>query len=237
MNQKTVLIVEDEQKLALLLQDYLTHAGYLSHCIYRGDLVIAWLHHNQADLVILDLMLPGTDGITLCHDIRKFSSIPIIMASAKVTEIDRLTGLDIGADDYLCKPYSLREMMSRVNALFRRSDIQTTERQLSKASTIGPFTCDSDKMSIYLNSHLLKLTTVEFRLLSYLLQHPDTVFSRDELLNNIYDDYRLVADRTIDTHIKNLRRKIQQIIADDVIQSIYGAGYKLVLPINSKRHL
>ena len=232
MTQKTVLIVEDEQKLALLLQEYLTHAGYLSHCISHGNLVIPWLQTNQADLVILDLMLTGIDGITLCDEIRRFSSIPIIMASAKVTEIDRLTGLDIGADDYLCKPYSLREMMSRVNALFRRSDIKTSERKQTKISTIGPFTCDSDKMCIYLNSHLLKLTTVEFRLLSYFLHHPEIVFSRDELLNNIYDDYRLVADRTIDTHIKNLRRKIQHIMAGDVIQSVYGAGYKLAIPIN-----
>ncbi|WP_202904934.1 response regulator [Neptunomonas antarctica] len=231
MTQKTVLVVEDEKKLARLLQEYLEQAGYATHCLHDGNQVEPWLDEHQADLLILDLMLPGVDGVTLCRQIRSHSSIPIIMASAKVTEDERLTGLDTGADDYLCKPYSLREMVARVNALFRRSEAVLLPPDRSANQQIGLFSCNSETMSIQVHGHLLNLTLVEFRLLNYLLHNPDVVFSRDELLNQIYSDYRLVTDRTVDTHIKNLRRKIQQIIQhQEVILSIYGVGYKLLLP-------
>ena len=231
MNKKTVLIVEDEKKLAQLLQEYLEQAGYATHCLHDGNHVLPWLADQQADLIILDIMLPGTDGINLCNSIRDYSTVPIIMASAKVTEEDRLTGLITGADDYLCKPYSLREMVARVQALFRRCDSALSQPPKNLSQAIGPFSCDPNKMSIHLCDQLLSLTAVEFRLLSYLLNHPEITFSRDELLNQMYDDYRLVTDRTIDTHIKNLRKKIQQIIpTPEVIQSVYGVGYKLLVP-------
>jgi len=230
MENKKILIVEDELKIAQLLQEYLSAAGFVCECLDDGDLVQPWLSKNWADLIILDLMLPGTDGITLCQQIRAHSAIPIIMASAKVTEGDRLTGLDLGADDYLCKPYSFREMVARVNAVFRRSAIQVPVLDLPVELTVGPFHCEVEKMRIELHSQLLELTVVEFRLLLHFIKNPQVVFSRDELLNNIYDDYRLVADRTIDTHIKNLRQKMsKQIPEKDFIQSVYGAGYKLVV--------
>ncbi len=231
MNKKTILIVEDEIKLARLLQEYLEQANHLTHCLHDGNQVIPWLAQHQADLIILDIMLPGIDGITLCNSIRDHSSVPIIIASAKITEEDRLKGLTTGADDYLCKPYSLREVVARVQALFRRCGTISPQSSHTLSQTVGPFSFDSNKMTVHLCNQSLSLTAVEFRLLSYLLHHPEIAFSRDELLNQMYDDYRLVTDRTIDTHIKNLRRKIEQVISTpEVIQSVYGVGYKLRIP-------
>lgn len=232
---KTVLIVEDELKLAQLIRDYLDQARYETHCLHDGSPVLTWLKNNHADLIILDVMLPNVDGISLCKKIRDVSSAPVIMASAKITETDRLTGLNCGADDYLCKPYSMRELVARVDAMFRRYEIISGNAPSSLIKKkFGPFTLDEQKNYLYFDGEQLSLTTVEFRLLSYLLQHPEISFSRDELLNQIYDDYRFVSDRTIDTHIKNIRRKIQKINSDEeVIFSVYGVGYKLIVPSQS----
>lgn len=229
---KTVLIVEDEKKLACLIQEYLEQAGYRAACLYEGNSVLSWLAENQADLIILDVMLPGIDGISLCQKIRDDFAVPIIMGSAKITESDRLNGLENGADDYICKPYSMRELVARVTAMFRRYEIITEQaRPLVASKIIGPFTLNLQKQSISVNNLQLALTLVEFRLLSHLLKSPEVPFTRDELLNKIYDDYRFVTDRTIDTHIKNIRRKIQRAdVTTEVIHSVYGVGYKLVLP-------
>ncbi|OMH25779.1 response regulator [Motiliproteus sp. MSK22-1] len=226
-NQQRILIVEDEVKLALVLEEFLQQAGYASHCLHDGDQVIPWLNEHRADLVILDLMLPGTDGITLCRQIREQSDIPIIMATAKVDEVDRLKGLEIGADDYLCKPFSLKEMVARVKVILRRTGTQS-EAVADKTTSI--FKIDQAKMTIHIHQKPLDLTPVEFRLLNHLLSQQEVVFSRNDLLDVIYDDYRLVCDRTIDSHIKNLRKKIQTSLPDqEVIHSVYGVGYKLDL--------
>ena len=231
-HNKTILIVEDEQKLAQLMREYLEQAGYSTASLYDGRSVLLWLAENSADLIILDVMLPGIDGISLCQKIRDDLAIPIIMASAKISESDRLSGLNNGADDYICKPYSMRELVARVNAMFRRYKIISEQSLISSTpKEIGPFTLNQQKQSLSLNTQHLPLTVVEFRLLSHLLKHPEVPFTRDELLNQIYDDYRFVTDRTIDTHIKNIRRKIQQAdIETEIIHSVYGVGYKLALP-------
>lgn len=221
---RTILVVEDEQKLALLLQDYLEAAGYRVHCLFRGDEVLSWLEVQKADLIILDLMLPGRDGIDLCREIRRSSGVPIIMSTARVEEADRLQGLDTGADDYVCKPYSLREMVARVRAVLRRLE----QRPVPDAGTeVAGFAIDPARMLIRVQGEPLELTRVEFRLLRHLLEHPGVVFSRDALLNVMYDDYRLVSERTIDSHIKNLRRKLEPWFPEQQpIQSVYGAGYR-----------
>jgi len=222
--QAQILLVEDEPKIASLLSDYLEQAGYDTQHLDRGDGVIDVIKADPPDLILLDIMLPGVDGLTLCREIRAFSAVPIIMLTARVEELDRLLGLELGADDYICKPFSPREVMARIKALLRRV-------QLSQASTATPIkglVLEPDNYRALLDGRDLGLTVVEFRLLSQLYSQPGRVFSREQLLNQLYDDHRVVTDRTVDSHIKNLRRKIQQIAPGrNLIRSIYGVGYRL----------
>lgn len=221
--QKHVLIVEDEAKLSQLLKEYLEQSGYQSFSIDHGLDVIPWLQRNKTDLILLDLKLPGRNGMDICKDVRQFSNVPIIMLTAQVEEIDRLLGLEIGADDYVCKPYSPREVIARIKALFRRLDSQSTATFES-----ARFEVDAERYEIHLNGKLLDITPVEFRLLTTLLNKPGKVFSRAQLMEQLYDDHRIVTDRNVDSHIKNLRKKIANLVpGEEVIVSIYGVGYKV----------
>jgi len=221
--QKHVLIVEDEAKLSQLLKEYLEQSGYQSFSIDHGLDVIPWLQRNKTDLILLDLKLPGRNGMDICKDVRQFSNVPIIMLTAQVEEIDRLLGLEIGADDYVCKPYSPREVIARIKALFRRLDSQSTATFES-----ARFEVDAERYEIHLNGKLLDITPVEFRMLTTLLNKPGKVFSRAQLMEQLYDDHRIVTDRNVDSHIKNLRKKIANLVpGEEVIVSIYGVGYKV----------
>lgn len=217
MTQK-ILIVEDTKELAQLLNDYLVHAGFTPHCLYEGSSVIDWVRQYQPKLILLDLMLPGRDGIEICREIRSFSQVPIIMVTARVEEQARLTGLDIGADDYICKPFSPREVVARVKAVLRRSHGVAAETKILHL--------DPEKYQVHLDGKLLSLTVVEFHLLSMLASNPGRVFSRNQLIEKIYPDRRIVSDRTIDSHIKKLRRKISEVHDKELIHSVYSAGYK-----------
>ncbi|MCC8366437.1 two-component system response regulator BaeR [Xenorhabdus sp. PB61.4] len=220
--QYTVLIVEDEPKLGQLLVDYLQTANYQTQWLVRGDEVVAHVQQRQPDIILLDLMLPGLDGLSVCREIRKFSDIPIVMMTAKTEEIDRLLGLEIGADDYVCKPYSPREVIARVKTILRRC-----YRPQDIVSEQGALTIDENHFQARYLERVLDLTPVEFRLLKIISSQPGRVFSRDQLLNNLYNDHRIVNDRTIDSHIKNLRRKLEQLDEDkSFIRSIYGLGYR-----------
>lgn len=223
-DSKLILIVEDEPKIADLLRDYLQQSGYTTHWLDNGDLVDDWARKNNPDLVLLDLMLPGKDGVTVCRELRAYSEVPIIMVTAKVDEIDRILGLELGADDYVCKPFSPREVVARVNATLRRTALRTTD----STSPYPGLTIDNDKFAASIGEHALDLTPVEFRLLALLASQPGRVFSRNSLMERIYLDGRIVSDRTVDSHIKNLRHKIQEAVGnDEMIRSIYGVGYKL----------
>lgn len=224
MNRETstILIVEDEPKLAELLGDYLTAANYESHWISHGDHVVDWVRLECPDLILLDVMLPGRDGLSICKEIRSFSSVPVIMITARVEEIDRLLGLELGADDYVCKPFSPREVIARVRAVLRRS----TARQEISTSYRG-LRIDPEKYQASINNIDLDLTPVEFRLLSQLAEQPGRVYSRAQLMGQIYTDDRIVSDRTIDSHVKNLRQKLECACDEDIVRSIYGVGYKL----------
>lgn len=217
-----ILIVEDEEKIASLLSDYLQQiGGYRTSWLSRGDEVLDWLEQNQAALVILDVMLPGMNGMEVCKAIRRQSDIPILMATARVEEIDRLLGLELGADDYLCKPVSPREVVARVKAILRRTQRSAPEQH--DVLTIHP-----QNYQVIYKQQDLALTPVEFSLLQHLHQHVERVFSRQQLLDLIYSDHRIVSDRTVDTHIKNIRRKLEQIDPESVrIESVYGVGYRL----------
>jgi two-component system, OmpR family, response regulator BaeR len=222
--QTRILIVEDEPKLAQLLADYLTTAGYHTQIIGDGREVTPVLKSAHFDLMLLDLMLPGRDGLEVCKEVRAFSSIPIVMVTARVEEIDRLLGLELGADDYICKPFSPREVVARVKAILRRSPQQVQAQVDSKLKI------DEAQFKATLNGQALDLTPVEFRLLKTLSASPGRVFSRQQLLNTLYEDHRVVTDRTVDSHVKNLRRKLQQAHpGDELIDSIYGVGYRFTL--------
>jgi two-component system response regulator BaeR len=218
-----ILVVEDEPKLAQVLVDYLSAAQYRTHWLSGGMPVVAWVRRNEPDLILLDIMLPGRDGVSLCRDIRGFSDVPIIMVTARVEEVDRLVGLNTGADDYICKPFSPREVMARIGAIFRRID------RLAQAQVPDQgFRVDPDRLEIRFDGQLLDLTATEFRLLSGLVSSPGRVFSRDHLLECLHDDGRAMTDRTVDSHIKNIRRKLDQIAPTrELIVSVYGAGYKV----------
>ena len=222
--QAQVLIVEDEPKIAELLRDYLQQSHYETHWIDNGDAVDEWFRNNNPDIVLLDLMLPGKDGLTICRELRSHSQVPIIMVTARVDEIDRLLGLELGADDYICKPFSPREVVARVKALLRRVEMI----RANPTTAYRGLTIDEEKFSATVDGHAIDLTPVEFRLLALLASQPGRVFSRDQLMNKIYLDGRVVSDRTVDSHVKNLRQKIHDTIgSDDLIRSIYGVGYKL----------
>ena len=220
----TILIVEDEKKLANLLADYLRGAHFETLCLADGREVAPAVRANDPDLILLDLMLPGRDGITVCRELRAFTDTPVIIVTGRVDEIDRLLGLELGADDYICKPFSPRELVARVNAVLRRS--RSSEATAPHARLV----IDSRSYEATLDGVMLPLTPAEFRLLSALAQRPNKVWSRDELLDCLYTDHRVVADRTVDSHIKNLRHKLQCVSKDGgIVRSIYGVGYKLEL--------
>lgn len=222
-----ILIVEDEIKIAELLSDYLKKAGHKVSLLGNGEDVIPYVKQDSPDLILLDIMLPGMDGMKVCRELRKFSDIPIIMITARVEELDRLIGLELGADDYICKPFSPREVVARVKAVMRRINTSETPNLLEG----GPISVDIANHEVTINDQALTLTPSELGLLKTLMANPNRVFSRNELLNQVlgynYEGY----DRTIDTHIKNLRKKISVLLPDqEVISAVYGVGYRYISP-------
>jgi two-component system response regulator BaeR len=215
-----ILIVEDEPKLAALLADYMKASGFEVFTLSDGIQVEVWVRENKPNLIILDIMLPGRDGMEICKNIRFFSRIPIIMVTARVEEIDRLLGLELGADDYICKPFSPREVVARVKAVLRRvRDGQAIQAQ--------GLVLDEHTYRATLHGQDLELTAVEFKLLQLLVEHSGRIFSRQQIMEKIYHEERFVSDRTVDSHIKKLRRKIEMVDSQTIlIQSVYSVGYK-----------
>jgi two-component system response regulator BaeR len=224
---RDILVAEDEIKIAGILQDYLTKAGFPVSCLERGDLVIPYVRQKQPSLILLDIMLPGMDGMEVCREVRKFSDVPIIMITARVEEIDRLLGLELGADDYICKPFSPREVVARVKAVLRRVYAPPADKTL----VAGEVTLIPESHQVLVGGHEIKLTPCEYNLLKTLLSHPNRIFSRNELINVVQGYDFEGYERTIDSHIKNLRKKIAGYLPDKgVITTIYGVGYKLNAP-------
>src|SRR5690625_1505527 len=216
----TLLIIEDEPKIAQLLQDYLQHSGYSTHWEATGGGGLQWLESNQADMVLLDLMLPDMDGLDVCRELRKSSDIAIIMITAKVDEVDRLIGLELGADDYICKPFSPREVVARVKALHRRLGTSQLE-----ATT--DFSLDESRLAVNYQGQSVELTTVEFALIKSLAERPGHIRNRQQLMDSIYQDNRRSEERRVDSHIKKVRRKLADVFPEvQFIHSIYGAGYR-----------
>ena len=222
----SLLIVEDEPKIARLMADYLQSNHFAPRIISHGNEVIPWLTQHSPELVLLDVMLPGKDGLTLCREIREqWPKLPIIMVTAKVEEVDRLLGLELGADDYICKPFSPREVVARVKAVLRRS--HAAAQAAPTTAPKAPITLDEEGWQALADGQDLGLTAVEFQLLRVMMQSPGRIFSREQLMDHMYRDNRIVSERTVDSHIKKLRKKITEALPDqEIIRSVYGVGYK-----------
>ena len=217
-----VLVVEDEPKMAALLADYLRAAGHQPECVGDGQMALQAWTERRHDLVLLDLMLPGLDGLSLCRQLRTLTAVPIVMLTARADEADRLAGLELGADDFIAKtPFSPREVMARVKAVLRRSRLAPPA-----VAPSAPLQIDAQGWRASWQGRTLDLTPNEIRLLRALAAQPGRVFERARLLELLHGDGRAVTERAVDSHVKNLRRKLDQAGAgSERIRSVYGVGY------------
>ena len=226
MPAHTILVVEDEPRIAAIAADYLRHAGYTVVVARDGAEALNRVGASRPDLVVLDLGLPAIDGLEVARTIRAGSSLPIIMVTARVAEEDRLAGLDTGADDYLTKPFSPRELVARVKAVLRRSQPRTADDRNGRLQ-LGDLTLDLERFSVIRKDVPIDLTRSEFQLLATLVRYPGRVFTRTQLLDAIGGDDGDAFDRAIDAHVKNVRRKIEpDSRRPRYILTVYGVGYK-----------
>lgn len=225
MKKEHILIVEDELKIAELIRKYLILENYDSSHTISGANVISMVKQNAPDLIILDISLPDMDGIEVCKKLRAFTDIPVIMLTARVDEVDRLLGFEVGCDDYVCKPFLPKELMARVRAIRNR----VRKKQPSDIIECSAVRLDITQHRVNMNEVDIRLTQNEFNLLKTLMLHPNKVFSRQELLTATHGQYFENYERTIDSHIKNVRKKFIKVDPKSThISSIYGLGYKFL---------
>ncbi len=229
MPRSTILIVEDEPKISHLLRDYLQQAGYETRESLNYDQIRSWVEQEEINLILLDWMLPGMSGLEICQQLRTVSNVPILMITARVEEIDRLKGLDSGADDYICKPFSPREVVARVKAVLRRTNHEDHAELIA-----GPLRLDQTTHQVWVDESEVVLTPNEFGVLRVLLQRPGKVWSRESLLQQVQGYQFNGYDRTIDTHVKNLRKKLATYGLESSIVTVYGIGYRFQLLEHSK---
>ena len=221
---KRILIVDDEKEIVRTVQAYLNNEGFKTYAAYDGEQALRAWEEKQPDLIVLDLMLPKLSGIDVTKEIRKKSNTPIIMLTAKAAESDRIVGLELGADDYIVKPFSPRELVARVRAVLRRIEVVGSETEHIVKSELK---IDLKTREVRIREEEIRLTSTEFDLLAFLAQHAGQVFTRLQLLHEVqgytYDSFA----RTIDTHVKNLRRKIElDARAPQYILTVHGVGYR-----------
>ena len=219
---KTILVVDDESKIVQLVRDYLEHAGFSVHYAQDGKTALSKARTEKPDLIILDLGLPDLDGLDVTRELRKSSNAPIIMLTARAEETDKLIGLELGADDYITKPFSPKELAARIKALLRRAEQRDTP---SQPYAYGALTLDPSRHEVRLGDTEVALTAKEFGLLEQLLRNTGRVLTRDVLLNAVWGyDYHGTT-RTVDVHIRRLKQKLP--LLDDAVVSIKSLGYKL----------
>jgi two-component system, OmpR family, alkaline phosphatase synthesis response regulator PhoP len=222
---KQILVVDDEPRIAEICRDYLARAGYKVIGAANGADAVTLARTKQPDLIVLDLGLPKMDGLAVTRAIRAHSNVPIIMLTARVEESDKLSGLELGADDYLTKPFSPRELVARVKAVFRRTEIGPARGDVIRA---GDVTLDIARMHARIGKRTIALTSSEFELLATMMRQPGRVFTRGQLLDAVRGAAMDSFDRAIDAHVKNLRRKIETDPRDPrFVLTVYGVGYKL----------
>ncbi|RSL32055.1 DNA-binding response regulator [Salibacterium salarium] len=226
-----VLVVDDEERIRRLLKMYVEREEFQVDEAENGEDALDLSLNNDYDVILLDLMMPGIDGIEVCQELRKSKATPVIMLTAKGEENNRVQGFEVGADDYIVKPFSPREVVLRVKAILRRSSATKflqTETQTKDVLVFPHLTIDNDAHRVTVNEKIISLTPKEYELLFYLAQAPDKVFSREQLLKDVWD-YDFFGDlRTVDTHVKRLREKLSNVSeeAADMISTVWGIGYK-----------
>ncbi len=225
MTVKKILFIEDEQKILMLVKKYLEQEGFEVLTADSGYQAREFLKNIEPNLILLDLMLPEMNGLDLCREIRKTSNVPIIMLTAKTQETDKILGLEMGADDYITKPFSLAELTARIRAALRRSDFGSLEKEESIVR--GDLLINFDRYQVKLKGKDIPLTATEFKILALLAQNPGRVYSRLQILNAALGESYGGYERSIDTHISNVRHKIEKNAADpQYIKTAYGLGYK-----------
>jgi len=226
MSTGTILLVDDEPKVCDLLRVYLERSGYGVVCVQQGTEALEQVARRNPDLVLLDLNLPGMDGLEVCKTLRRISDVPIIMLTARDEEADRIVGLELGADDYVTKPFSPREVVARVKAVLRRRDVSASD---TRPLEVGALTVDSPRHQAHYYGQSLQLTSREFAIIEYLARNPARVYSRSQLLDHVFGIDFEGYDRTIDAHIKNIRQKMQEAAPDrsSPLITVRGVGYKL----------
>ncbi|MBT4125461.1 MAG: response regulator transcription factor [Chloroflexi bacterium] len=224
----TALVVEDDKSVSQLIRLYLAQAGYKVLAAEDGLQGLQMALNDSPDIILLDLNLPGMDGIEVCRNVRLESEVPIIMVTARVEEDDRLTGLDLGADDYVSKPFSPRELVARVNAVLRRSSKAVEKREEFGNEVIaGDVTIDLERRSATVLGSEIELTPTEFRLLAYFIEGQGRTVSRDQIIDNVFGYDFSGYDRTVDTHVSNLRKKLEIANPDKQhLKTMYGVGYR-----------
>ncbi|MDP6451903.1 MAG: response regulator transcription factor [SAR202 cluster bacterium] len=223
MNE-TILVVDDEPKIVRLAQDYLEHSGYRVVIAGDGQMALDTARKSRPDLVVLDLNLPGMDGLEVCRRLRSDSDVPIIMLTARVEETDRLIGLELGADDYITKPFSPRELVARTRAVLRRAGGETRQRDIIR---VGELEIDLGAHRVSRAGESAHLTPIEFNILTTLAQQPGQTFSRGQLLDRLHGVTYESYDRSVDSHVKNLRRKLEPDPSEpQYVLTVYGVGYR-----------
>ena len=223
---ETILVVDDDRKIVELVTLYLKKEGYRVIQAFDGTTALELARAEQPALAILDLMLPGVNGLVICRTLQSESQTPVIMLTARSTEEDRMRGLDLGADDYVVKPFSPRELLARIKAVRRRHEVASAASPAAQSAPelrYGPITIDPEKFRVLSGNREIVLTAQEFKLLELLVKHPGRVFTREQLLNRAWGDGGIVADRTIDVHVKSLRKKFGKV---DFIETVRGIGYR-----------
>mgnify|MGYP001029484504 CR=1 FL=1 len=229
-----LLLVDDEVKILDMIDNYLRQEGFETTRASNGNEALELFRNQSFDLVVLDLMLPELNGLEVCKEIRRFSEVPIIMLTAKTDEIDKLLGLELGADDYISKPFSLRELTARIKAVLRRSK---NHSPAVATITVKNLRLEPSRFELYVDNTLLTLTPTEFKLINALLEYPGQVLSRLQLLERACGDIYEGYERSIDTHISNLRRKLEKAGSQILIKSVYGIGYKVETEDNSNEDI
>jgi two-component system, OmpR family, response regulator BaeR len=227
MKNSKILIVEDDERIAQVLKEYLEEEHFNVLILNAGDTVVSSVQISLPDIILLDIRLPDKDGMTICREIRSFSDVPVIFVTAKVEDIDRLLGLEIGADDYICKPFVPREVVARVKAVLRRTHPGQAENKLEVES----LTMDLKAHNVTIGGSQIDLTPIEYNLLKIMMSNPNQVFTRADLISKIQGYDADCYERTIDNHIKNLRKKISlQSRGEEIIHTVFGVGYKIGSP-------
>ncbi len=224
MNRRTILVVDDEKKLVALVRAYLEKEGYVVVDARDGETAYELFKKHSPDLIVLDIMMPGIDGLEVCKRVRESSNIPIIMLSARVEEVDKIVGLEMGADDYVTKPFSPRELVARVRAALRRSEVTGGERNVTGA---GPLSIDLSRRVVEVNGAEVKLTPFEFSILAVMAEKTGWTFTREQLLSRAHGEYYESYEKTVNTHVKNIRKKLKE-KADgwEFIETVHGIGYR-----------